>query len=79
MYRKYPKKEGRTFKYRLWSEREARRFYKTFGYYALSQKKSTLRQLVRELSNALTDEVFQEVEARLSDASNRKSYFEFYD
>ena len=65
MYRTYPKKHGRTFKYHLWTSRSARRWYKASRFEKANSKKSIARVLVHQMANAADEIEFEKLEAKM--------------
>lgn len=76
MFRAFPKKEGRTFKYKGYTERLWRRLYKTERYYRRNLKKSIARMLVNQMKYAGD---LEELEARLFECESTKQKHGFLD
>lgn len=65
MYRAYPKKRGRTFKYHSYTSRGERRWYKASRYEKANRKKSTAKVLVRFMAQAIDEVDLEKWEAKM--------------
>jgi len=76
MYRKYPKKEGKTFKYKSYSKRLFKRLGKVERYICRDNKKSIARMLVHQMKYA---DDLEELETRLIECESTKQKYGFLD
>lgn len=65
MYRVYPKKHGRTFKYHRWTRRSEIKWYKSSRFEKVNGKKSTARALVRQMVKAFDEIELENLEAEM--------------
>ena len=65
MRRTYPKKHGRTFKYHHYTERGAKRWYKSSRYEKANSRKSTARMLVHLMTFAGDEKELELLEAKM--------------
>lgn len=75
MYRKYPKKEGRTFKYKGYTERLFKRLYISERYIRRNNKKSIARALVRQLIFVEDEETLEKLETKIFESESAKQVF----
>lgn len=78
MFRAFPKKKGRTFKYKGYTERLWRRLYKAERYYHRNRKKSVARVLVNQMKYADEDEL-EILEAKMLSAESPKNFVGYLD
>ncbi len=65
MYRAYPKKHGRTFKYHRWSLESKIRWYKSSRFEKANGRKSTARVLVHQMMKVFDEVELEELEAEM--------------
>jgi len=65
MYRSYPKKHGRSFKYHSYDSKTVKRWYKSSRFEKANSKKSTARVLVHQMVNASDEEELEKLEAKM--------------
>ena len=79
MYRTYPKKHGRTFKYHNYTERSARRWYYTARYIKANSKKSFAKVMVRFMAQAVDEVELEKWEAKMLSAISTHTDVGWYD
>ncbi len=79
MYRKFPKKHGRTFKYHLWTTRSARRWYKSSRFCKAHSGKSTAKVYLNQMTMVLHLEDFEKIEAKMYSRITPYTFNGWYD
>lgn len=79
MYRAYPKKHSRTFKYHRWTRRSEIKWYKSSRFEKANGKKSTARVLVRQMTEALDEVELEELEAEMLSVISPYTCIGYYD
>lgn len=79
MYRAYPKKHSRTFKYHRWTLRSEIRWYKSSRFEKANGKKSTARALVRQMVKAFDEIELENLEAEMLSAISPCTRTGYYD
>lgn len=78
MYRKYPKKEGRTFKYHGYTDRIFRLWFKKERYLKRNERKGNARILVHQMKY-VDEEQLEILEAKLLSLESPKNFIGYLD